>query len=219
MKLSRSIVAAVVFFLFCWAPISVLQLLEVYRAFDNQSFKNAFLISIWCAMAQISNSSLSPVIYAFLNPELRNNLLKHCYFCYSHRMSTIGLQHCPLGRVEPVIWHGQITAENHQNIKFSAYVPSACLFLELLRRDWVQRATSDKRKALRDWDTPLFWLRTSGVCHKLQILTSLCTHCMSTFWLGSADQVGTTGAQWEWPVITVKRRGPGGTKEQERNKF
>ena len=134
MKLSRSIVAAVVFFLFCWAPILVLQLLEVYRVFDNRSFKNAFLISIWCAMAQISSSSLSPVIYAFLSPKFRKSLLKHCYFCCSRRVSTSGRQRCPLGRVEPVIWHRRITAENHQNIKFSTYVLGAWLFLELLRR-------------------------------------------------------------------------------------
>ena len=134
MKLSRSIVAAVVFFLFCWPPILVLQLLEVYRVFDNRSFKNAFLISIRCAMAQISSSSLSPVIYAFLSPKFRESLLKHCYFCCSRRVSTGGRQHCPLGRVEPVIWHRRITAENHQNIKFSTYVLGAWLFLELLRR-------------------------------------------------------------------------------------
>ena len=121
-------------FLFCWAPISVLQLLEVYRVFDNRSFKNAFLISIWCAMAQISSSSLSPVICAFLSPEFRKSLLKHCYFCCSHHVSTGGRQHCPLGRVEPVIWHRRIAAENHQNITFSTYVLGAWQFLELLRR-------------------------------------------------------------------------------------
>ena len=75
----------------------------MYRVFDNRSFKNAFLIYIWCAMAQISSSSLSPVIYAFLSPEFRTSLLKHGYFCCSRRMSTGGRQHCPLGRVEPVM--------------------------------------------------------------------------------------------------------------------
>ena len=134
MKSTRLMVAAFVVLVFCRPPILVLQLLEVYRVFDNRSFKNTFLISIWCAMAQISSSSLSPVIYTFLSPEFRTSVLKHCCFFCSRRVSIRGHQHCPLGRVEPVTWHRRITAENHQNIKFSAYVPSACLFLESLRR-------------------------------------------------------------------------------------
>ena len=102
MKSTRLMVAAFVVLVFCRPPILVLQVLEVYRVFDNRSFKNTFLISIWCAMAQISSSSLSPVIYTFLSPEFRTSVLKHCYFFCSRRVSTRGHQHCHLGRVEPV---------------------------------------------------------------------------------------------------------------------
>ena len=41
-------------------------------------------------MAQISSSSLSPVIYAFLSPEFRTSLLKHGYFCCS-RLSSLAV--------------------------------------------------------------------------------------------------------------------------------
>ena len=109
------IAAVVVLNVFCWAPILVLQLLEVYRVFENRSFENAFLIYIWCVVTQISSSSLSPVIHAFLSTDfnLRRNVLKHCCFCCSRHVSTGGL-HCLLSGIEPVIWHGRISAENQQ---------------------------------------------------------------------------------------------------------
>ena len=63
MKLSRSIVAAVVVFVFWWAPILILQLLEVYRVFDSRSFENALLLSFRprraCHLTQTNNSGKS----------------------------------------------------------------------------------------------------------------------------------------------------------------
>ena len=43
MKSSRLMVAAFVVLVFCRPPILVLQLLEVYRVFDNRSFKKTIL--------------------------------------------------------------------------------------------------------------------------------------------------------------------------------
>ena len=95
MKSTRLMVAAVLVFVACWAPTLVLQLLEVYSIVENLSSKYLFIVYFWCIILQISSSSINPVIYAFLCPEFRRGVLRHCCFCCS--------SHCPLGRVEPVI--------------------------------------------------------------------------------------------------------------------
>ena len=95
MKSTRLMVAAVLVFVVCWAPTLELQLLEVYCIVENLSSKYFFIVYFWCIILQISSSSINPVIYAFLCPEFRRGVLRHCCFCCS--------SNCPLGRVEPVI--------------------------------------------------------------------------------------------------------------------
>ena len=95
MKSTRLMVAAVLAFAFCWAPIFVLQLLEVYRVFEHSSSEHSYIVYVLCIIMQISSSSINPVIYAFLSPEFRRGVLRYCCFCCS--------SHRPLGRVEPVI--------------------------------------------------------------------------------------------------------------------
>ena len=95
MKSTRLMVAAVLVFVVCYAPTLVLQLLEVYSIVENLSSKYLFIVYFWCIILQISSSSINPVIYAFLCPEFKRGVLRHCCFCCS--------SNCPLGCVEPVI--------------------------------------------------------------------------------------------------------------------
>ena len=95
MKSTRLVVAAVPVFVVCWAPTLELQLLEAYCIVENLSSKYLFIVYFWCIILQISSSSINPVIYAFLCPEFKRGVLRHCCFCCS--------SNCPLGRVEPVI--------------------------------------------------------------------------------------------------------------------
>ena len=163
MKLSRSIVAAVVVFVFWWAPILILQLLEVYRVFDSRSFENALLLSFRprraCHLTQTNNSGKS----------LEHQVFHVCTRC----MAIFG-----------VTSQGTKYRERlATNVK-----PERLRYATILTQDtWSLSLTTN--------------------------ITSLCTHCMPTFWLGSAVQVVTTGAQWVW-LMTVKCRAPWNRKEQ-----
>ena len=95
MKSTRLMVAAILVFVVCYAPTLVLLLLEVYSILENLSSEYYFIVYFWCIILQTSSSSINPVIYAFLSPDFRRGVLRHCCFCCS--------SHCPLSRVEPVI--------------------------------------------------------------------------------------------------------------------
>ena len=71
-KSIRLMIIAVLGFVFCWGPKFFVDLLTAYGMYENN-----VILSILCYLAQMSSSSVNPVIYAFFSPEFRKNLLKY----------------------------------------------------------------------------------------------------------------------------------------------
>lgn len=76
-KSTRLMSIAVCGLVFCWGPKFFVDLLTVYGVFDEKFF----VLQIISYLAQMSSSSINPVIYAFFSREFRENLRSYCCCC------------------------------------------------------------------------------------------------------------------------------------------
>ena len=98
-KSTRLMVVAVLGFFLCWGPKFFVDLLNVYGVHNEHYFvtQNCTLL------AQMSSSSVNPLIYAFLSPEFRKLFFKFCCCCCSRRVFSSFRRRCGANRVQPII--------------------------------------------------------------------------------------------------------------------
>ena len=92
-KSIRLMISAVFGFVFCWGPKFFVDLLTAYGVYEYD-----VILYIWCYLAQMSSSSVNPVIYAFFSPEFRKILLKYCCCCCSRRVFSGQRRQCAANR-------------------------------------------------------------------------------------------------------------------------
>ncbi|XP_044541269.1 kiSS-1 receptor [Gracilinanus agilis] len=76
-KVSRLVAAIVLLFAVCWGPIQLYILLQTFSPGFQHDFA-AYKVKIWAHCMSYSNSSLNPVLYAFLGANFRKAFHKVC---------------------------------------------------------------------------------------------------------------------------------------------
>ncbi|EDO39132.1 predicted protein [Nematostella vectensis] len=66
-KITRTLFVVVVFFMFCWAPYMIVDLVDVFRGYWSMS-REVYTMSTFLGTL---SSAVNPVIYCFLNPSFR----------------------------------------------------------------------------------------------------------------------------------------------------
>ncbi|MBN3297834.1 GPR54 protein, partial [Amia calva] len=88
-KISKMVVVIVLLFTICWGPI---QLFILFQAFDS-SFKKSYetyKIKIWAHCMSYSNSSINPIVYAFMGANFRKSFKKAFPFIFKQRVGSTG---------------------------------------------------------------------------------------------------------------------------------
>ncbi|KAF4113734.1 hypothetical protein G5714_006279 [Onychostoma macrolepis] len=70
-RVSRMVVVMVLLFLVCWGPIQILILLQAFCSEDVSHSYTLYKLKIWAHCMSYSNSSINPVIYAFMGANFR----------------------------------------------------------------------------------------------------------------------------------------------------
>ncbi|XP_058881208.1 G-protein coupled receptor 54-like [Acipenser ruthenus] len=88
-KISKMVVVIVVLFTICWGPI---QFFILFQAFDSNFQKNyeTYKIKIWAHCMSYSNSSVNPIVYAFMGANFRKSFKKAFPFIFKQRVGTTG---------------------------------------------------------------------------------------------------------------------------------
>ncbi|XP_069061915.1 G-protein coupled receptor 54-like [Pleurodeles waltl] len=84
-KISKMVVVIVLLFLICWGPI---QLFILFQAFDSTFQKNykTYKLKIFAHCMSYSNSSLNPIVYAFMGANFRKSFKKAFPFIFKQRV-------------------------------------------------------------------------------------------------------------------------------------
>ncbi|XP_041113393.1 G-protein coupled receptor 54-like [Polyodon spathula] len=88
-KISKMVVVIVLLFTICWGPI---QFFILFQAFDSNFQKNyeTYKIKIWAHCMSYSNSSVNPIVYAFMGANFRKSFKKAFPFVFKQRVGTTG---------------------------------------------------------------------------------------------------------------------------------
>ncbi|XP_018614543.1 KISS1 receptor b [Scleropages formosus] len=88
-KISKMVVVIVVLFTVCWGPI---QFFILYQAFHPNFRKSYALykIKIWAHCMSYSNSSVNPVVYAFMGANFRKSFKNAFPFIFKQRVGSTG---------------------------------------------------------------------------------------------------------------------------------
>ncbi|XP_041126389.1 G-protein coupled receptor 54-like [Polyodon spathula] len=88
-KISKMVVVIVLLFTICWGPI---QFFILFQAFDSNFQKNyeTYKIKIWAHCMSYSNSSVNPIVYAFMGANFRKSFKKAFPFIFKQRVGTTG---------------------------------------------------------------------------------------------------------------------------------
>uniref|UniRef100_A0A671QYH7 G-protein coupled receptor 54-like n=2 Tax=Sinocyclocheilus anshuiensis TaxID=1608454 RepID=A0A671QYH7_9TELE len=70
-RVSRMVVVMVLLFLVCWGPIQILILLQAFCSEDVSHSYTLYKLKIWAHCMSYSNSSINPVIHAFMGANFR----------------------------------------------------------------------------------------------------------------------------------------------------
>ncbi|KAK7174017.1 hypothetical protein R3I93_003751 [Phoxinus phoxinus] len=70
-RVSRMVVVMVLLFIVCWGPIQILILLQAFCPEDVSHSYTLYKLKIWAHCMSYSNSSINPVIYAFMGANFR----------------------------------------------------------------------------------------------------------------------------------------------------
>ncbi|KAG7481115.1 hypothetical protein MATL_G00063370 [Megalops atlanticus] len=86
-KISRMVVVIVLLFTICWGPI---QLFILYQAFHPRPHRSYALykIKIWAHCMSYSNSSINPIVYAFMGANFRKSFKNAFPFIFKARVGS-----------------------------------------------------------------------------------------------------------------------------------
>nr|XP_005168713.1 KISS1 receptor b isoform X1 [Danio rerio] len=84
-RVSRMVVVMVLLFLLCWGPIQILILLQAFCAEDVSRSYTLYKLKIWAHGMSYSNSSINPVIYAFMGANFRKAFRSVCPLIFKRR--------------------------------------------------------------------------------------------------------------------------------------
>ncbi|XP_069482142.1 G-protein coupled receptor 54-like [Ambystoma mexicanum] len=84
-KISKMVVVIVLLFSICWGPI---QLFILFQAFDSTFQKNykTYKLKIFAHCMSYSNSSINPIVYAFMGANFRKSFKKAFPFIFKQRV-------------------------------------------------------------------------------------------------------------------------------------
>ncbi|XP_039606540.1 G-protein coupled receptor 54-like [Polypterus senegalus] len=84
-KISKMVVVIVLLFTICWGPI---QFFILFQAFDSSFQRNyeTYKIKIWAHCMSYSNSSINPIVYAFMGANFRKSFKKAFPFIFKQRV-------------------------------------------------------------------------------------------------------------------------------------
>lgn len=87
-KISKMVVVIVVLFTVCWGPI---QFFILYQAFYPNFRKSYALykIKIWAHCMSYANSSVNPIVYAFMGANFRKSFKNAFPFIFKQRVGSI----------------------------------------------------------------------------------------------------------------------------------
>ncbi|KAI7812492.1 G-protein coupled receptor 54-like isoform X2 [Triplophysa rosa] len=81
-RVSRMVVVMVLLFLFCWGPIQILILLQAFCSEDLSHSYTLYKLKIWAHCMSYSNSSINPLVYAFMGANFRKAFRSVCPFIF-----------------------------------------------------------------------------------------------------------------------------------------
>ncbi|OCT97930.1 G-protein coupled receptor 54 [Xenopus laevis] len=84
-KISRMVVVIVLLFTICWGPV---QLFILFQAFDSSFEKSyeTYKLKIFAHCMSYSNSSINPIVYAFMGANFRKSFKKAFPFIFKQRV-------------------------------------------------------------------------------------------------------------------------------------
>ncbi|XP_033980934.1 opioid receptor, delta 1a isoform X3 [Trematomus bernacchii] len=82
-RITRMVLVVVAAFIICWTPIHIFIIVKTMVKIDN---RNPFVIATWhlCIALGYTNSSLNPVLYAFLDENFKRCFRDFCLPCRTH---------------------------------------------------------------------------------------------------------------------------------------
>ncbi|KAF3833611.1 hypothetical protein F7725_024815, partial [Dissostichus mawsoni] len=82
-RITRMVLVVVAAFIICWTPIHIFIIVKTMVEIDN---RNPFVIASWhlCIALGYTNSSLNPVLYAFLDENFKRCFRDFCLPCRTH---------------------------------------------------------------------------------------------------------------------------------------
>ncbi|XP_038627695.1 kiSS-1 receptor [Tachyglossus aculeatus] len=88
-KISRMVAVVVALFTLCWGPI---QLYILFQAFSPSFQRNyyTYKVKIWAHCMSYTNSSINPIVYAFLGANFRKAFKKVFPFIFKQRVGSVG---------------------------------------------------------------------------------------------------------------------------------
>ncbi|MBN3314318.1 GPR54 protein, partial [Atractosteus spatula] len=89
-KISKMVVVIVVLFTICWGPIQFFILLQAFYSNFRRSYAT-YKIKIWAHCMSYSNSSVNPIVYAFMGANFRKSFKKAFPFIFKQRVGTTGV--------------------------------------------------------------------------------------------------------------------------------
>ena len=101
-KTVRLMVIAVCIFALGWGPKFFVDFLRAYSVPINLPSRHFFTLRKACEIAEVLSLCLSPVIYAFLNPDFRKLFYKFCCCFCRHRPTCLRHRRCCFNSVHPI---------------------------------------------------------------------------------------------------------------------
>ncbi|XP_055056357.2 KISS1 receptor b [Misgurnus anguillicaudatus] len=81
-RVSRMVVVMVLLFLICWGPIQILILIQAFCSEDLSHSYTLYKLKIWAHCMSYSNSSINPLVYAFMGANFRKAFRTVCPFIF-----------------------------------------------------------------------------------------------------------------------------------------
>lgn len=88
-RISRMVAIIVVLFTVCWGPMQFLILLQAFAPGFQRNYYT-YKVKIWAHCMSYTNSSVNPLVYAFMGANFRKAFRKVFPFAFKQRVGGIG---------------------------------------------------------------------------------------------------------------------------------